>query len=271
MEAIAGPGAGVRPAESAADREAAAEALALAFADDPCWSSPAARGRHPGGEAARLLQRPDRDPDPGPPRALGRRGRRRSGRSGRPPGAGGCPSGGPSASGRTMLGVFGRRLPLAFRANLQLEARAPEAPSTGTWTSSASNRAARGAASAARCSRRCSSAATARGPRPTSGRARSATGCSTNETDSRSPRSSRCRAAAARRSARCGGSPLRRGDRGPRRGGPRRRPRPARRRAGGRRAPSRAPGGSSPPCRACRRARSPPSRSPRPRRSPPLR
>src|SRR4051794_24756490 len=28
----------VRPAESAADFEAAAEALALAFADDPCWA-----------------------------------------------------------------------------------------------------------------------------------------------------------------------------------------------------------------------------------------
>src|SRR5215213_10752642 len=38
MDAITGSGAGVRPAESAAEREAAAEALALAFAADPCWA-----------------------------------------------------------------------------------------------------------------------------------------------------------------------------------------------------------------------------------------
>ena len=38
MGAIAGPETGVRPAESADELEAAAEALALAFADDPCWA-----------------------------------------------------------------------------------------------------------------------------------------------------------------------------------------------------------------------------------------
>ena len=38
MGSIAGPGAGVRPARSAGDYEAAAEALALAFADDPAWT-----------------------------------------------------------------------------------------------------------------------------------------------------------------------------------------------------------------------------------------
>ena len=37
METPSGPPQ-ARPAESAADREAAAEALALAFADDPCWA-----------------------------------------------------------------------------------------------------------------------------------------------------------------------------------------------------------------------------------------
>jgi hypothetical protein len=35
---IVGPEAGVRQAESADELEAAAEALALAFADDPCWA-----------------------------------------------------------------------------------------------------------------------------------------------------------------------------------------------------------------------------------------
>ena len=36
--AIAGSGTGVRQAESADELVAAAEALALAFADDPCWA-----------------------------------------------------------------------------------------------------------------------------------------------------------------------------------------------------------------------------------------
>jgi hypothetical protein len=37
MDAAIGSGPAVRPAETAAEHEAAAEALALAFSDDPCW------------------------------------------------------------------------------------------------------------------------------------------------------------------------------------------------------------------------------------------
>ena len=125
MEAIAGPGAGVRPAESAADREAAAEALALAFADDPCWSHllPEDATR-----AERLLAffsdqietlTPDRRElwvaEDGGGAAIWS-----------PPGRWRVPLGQTLKSGRTMLGVFGRHLPLAFRANLQLERAHPK-------------------------------------------------------------------------------------------------------------------------------------------------
>ena len=125
MDAIAGPQAGVRPAESAADREAAAEALALAFADDPAWAHllPDRRTR-----AERLLAffteqigmlTPDHrelwvTEDGGGAAIWAAPGRWR------------VPLGLTLRTGRRMLGVFGRRLPLALRANLQLEREHPK-------------------------------------------------------------------------------------------------------------------------------------------------
>jgi GNAT superfamily N-acetyltransferase len=128
METIAGPGAEARPAESAADREAAAEALALAFAADPCWAHlmPAEAGRGDRllsyfmTEIASLV--PDHrqlwvTEDLGGAAIWAAPGRWR------------VPLRVTLGEGPRMLGVFGRRLPLGLRTQLRLERGHPKSPS----------------------------------------------------------------------------------------------------------------------------------------------
>jgi GNAT superfamily N-acetyltransferase len=126
MGAIAGPEAQVRPG-TAADHEAAAEALALAFADDPCWAHLLP---DPGTRAERLLafftaEIQSLTPqyrelwvteDGGGAAVWG------------PPGRWQVPLGLTLRDTREMLGVFGRRLPLALRALLRLERHHPKSP-----------------------------------------------------------------------------------------------------------------------------------------------
>lgn len=126
----ADPQTGVREATSAAEREAAAEALALAFLEDPVW-------RHilPGDESRgeKLLAYftteieslvPDHrelwvSEDGGAAALWGR------------PGAWRVPLGTTLGEARRMAGVFGRRLPLGLRAQLRLDRRHPRGP--GHW------------------------------------------------------------------------------------------------------------------------------------------
>jgi GNAT superfamily N-acetyltransferase len=130
MDAIAGPERGVRPAESAADHEAAAEALALAFAADPCWAHLLPDD---GSRAERLLAyftseiasqvpgyRQVWVTEDGGGAAIWA-----------PPGRWRVPLGMTVREASRMLGVFGRRLPLALRALLRLEGHHPKSP--GHW------------------------------------------------------------------------------------------------------------------------------------------
>jgi GNAT superfamily N-acetyltransferase len=127
MGAVAGPEAGVRPAESADDHEAAAEALALAFADDPCLAHllPGEASR-----AERLLgyfsteiesQVPDHREvwvtDDGSAAAVWA-----------PPGRWRIPIGHTLGEMPAMTRIFGRRIPLALRSLLRLEAHHPKSP-----------------------------------------------------------------------------------------------------------------------------------------------
>jgi GNAT superfamily N-acetyltransferase len=126
MGAIAGPDAQVRQA-TAADHEAAAEALALAFADDPCWSHIL---RDPETRAEKLLAYFNSEieslvpeyrevwvTDDGSAAAIWA-----------PPGRWQVPIGLTLREGRRMLGVFGRRLPLGLRTLLRLERHHPRSP-----------------------------------------------------------------------------------------------------------------------------------------------
>jgi GNAT superfamily N-acetyltransferase len=126
MGAIAGPGAQVRPA-TAADHEAAAEALALAFADDPAWAHLL---RDSETRAERLLAyfstvieslTPDYREvwvtDDGSGAAVWAR-----------PGRWLVPLRVTIREGLGMTSVFGRRLPLAFRAGMRLDSEHPEVP-----------------------------------------------------------------------------------------------------------------------------------------------
>jgi GNAT superfamily N-acetyltransferase len=127
MGPIAGPETRIRPAESADDLEAAAEALALAFAGDPCWAH-----LLPGDEtrAEKLLayftseietlvpeyRRVWVTEDGGGAAIWG------------PPGRWRVPLPLTLREAGRMLGVFGRRLPLALRALVRLEGHHPKSP-----------------------------------------------------------------------------------------------------------------------------------------------
>jgi GNAT superfamily N-acetyltransferase len=117
----------VRLAESAADHEAAAEALALAFADDPCWAHLL---REDSSRAEKLLAyftseietlvpeyREVWVADDGSGAAIWA-----------PPGRWRIPLGLTMREAGSMLGVFGRRLPLGLRALIRLEGHHPKSP-----------------------------------------------------------------------------------------------------------------------------------------------
>ena len=127
MGAISGPGAGVRPAESADDREAAAEALALAFADDPCWAHVLPED---GTRAEKLLAYFTSEIESLVPeyRELWVAEDGGGAAFWAPPGRWRVPLGMTLREGSRMLGVFGRRLPIGLRAQLRLENRHPRSP-----------------------------------------------------------------------------------------------------------------------------------------------
>jgi GNAT superfamily N-acetyltransferase len=127
MGAIAGPETEIRPADSTDDHEAAAEALALAFADDPCWAHLL---RGDATRAEKLLAFftseietlvPDHREvwiaDDGSAAAIWA-----------PPGRWRVPFGLTLREAGRMTGVFGRRLPLALRALIRLEGHHPKSP-----------------------------------------------------------------------------------------------------------------------------------------------
>jgi GNAT superfamily N-acetyltransferase len=121
------PGTGVRPAESADEHEAAAEALALAFADDPCWAHllPDAATR-----AERLLAFFSNEIETLVPRYREVWVSEDGGGAAiwAAPGRWRVPLGVTLGEAGGMLRVFGRRLPLALRASLRLESEHPKDP-----------------------------------------------------------------------------------------------------------------------------------------------
>ncbi len=130
MGAIAGSETEIRPAESAEDHEAAAEALALAFADDPCWvhllPDDATRAEkllaYFTAEIENLVPKYRRvwvTADGGGAAIWA------------PPGLWRVPIGLTLREARQMTRVFGRRLPLGLRALLKLERHHPKSP--GHW------------------------------------------------------------------------------------------------------------------------------------------
>ncbi len=128
--APAGPKSRIRPAESADDREAAAEALALAFADDPCWAHllPEEETRaekllaYFNAEIAALVPGYRRVwvSEDGGGAAIWA-----------PPGRWRVPIAKTVREAAAMAGVFGRRLPLGLRTLLRLERHHPRSP--GHW------------------------------------------------------------------------------------------------------------------------------------------
>jgi len=127
MDGIAGAQARGRPAESAADREAAAEALALAFADDPCWAHLLPEGDT---RAEKLLAYFTSEIESLVPRYREVWVSEDGGGAAiwAPPGRWRVPLALTLRDARRVLGVFGRRLPLALRAQLRLEGHHPRSP-----------------------------------------------------------------------------------------------------------------------------------------------
>lgn len=127
MDAAIGSGPAVKPAETAAEHEAAAEALALAFADDPCWKHllPDDRRRPEQLLAYFTSEIETLTPDyrelwvteDGAGAALWA-----------PPGRWRVPMGVTAGEARRMMGVFGRRLPLGIWTILRLERHHPRSP-----------------------------------------------------------------------------------------------------------------------------------------------
>jgi len=127
MDGAIGSGPAVRPAETASEREAAAEALALAFSGDPCWEHllPDDRRRPEQLLAYFTSEIETLTPDyrelwvteDGAGAALWA-----------PPGRWRVPMGVTAGEARRMIGVFGRRLPLGLWTILRLERHHPKSP-----------------------------------------------------------------------------------------------------------------------------------------------
>jgi GNAT superfamily N-acetyltransferase len=126
MGAIAGPETQVRPA-TAADHEPAAEALALAFADDPCWAHLVSDSDS---RAEKLLAFFASEIEALIPdyRELWVTEDGSAAAIWAPPGRWRVPLGITLGEARRMLGVFGRRLPLALRTLMRLERHHPKRP-----------------------------------------------------------------------------------------------------------------------------------------------
>ena len=124
MGAIARPEAQVRQA-TPADHEAAAEALALAFADDPCWGHLL---RDSETRAERLLAYFSTEIESLTPEHREVWVTEDGGGAAvwAPPGRWRVPLGATIMEGPQMTRVFGRRLPLALRALLRLERHHPK-------------------------------------------------------------------------------------------------------------------------------------------------
>jgi GNAT superfamily N-acetyltransferase len=127
MGTIAGPEAGVRPAESAEDHEAAAEALALAFADDPCWAHLL---RDDETRAEKLLAYFTSEIETLVPEYRQVWITEDGGGAAvwAPPGRWRVPIGLTLREAGRMTRVFGRRLPLGLRALVRLEGHHPKSP-----------------------------------------------------------------------------------------------------------------------------------------------
>jgi GNAT superfamily N-acetyltransferase len=130
MGATVGPGTGVRPAQGAEELEAAAEALALAFADDPCWSHLL---RDDATRAEKLLAYFTSEIETLVPRYREVWVTEDGGGAAiwAPPGRWRVPVGLTMKEAGRMLGVFGRRLPLGLRTLTRLERHHPRSP--GHW------------------------------------------------------------------------------------------------------------------------------------------
>jgi GNAT superfamily N-acetyltransferase len=127
MGATVGPETGVRPAQSAEELEAAAEALALAFADDPCWSHLL---RDDATRVEKLLAYFTSEIETLVPRYREVWVTEDGGGAAiwAPPGRWRVPVGLTMKEAGRMLGVFGRRLPLGLRTLTRLERHHPRSP-----------------------------------------------------------------------------------------------------------------------------------------------
>lgn len=127
MGAIAGPEAQVRPAATEAEHEAAAEALALAFADDPCWAHLLP---NPSTRAEKLLAYFTSEIETLTPgyREVWVTEDGSGAAVWAPPGRWRVPMRVTLGEAGKMIGVFGRRLPLALRTLVRLEGHHPKSP-----------------------------------------------------------------------------------------------------------------------------------------------
>jgi GNAT superfamily N-acetyltransferase len=127
MGPIAGPETEVRPAESADDLEAAAEALALAFADDPCWAHLL---REDETRAEKLLAYFTSEIESLVPEYRQVWVTEDGGGAAiwAPPGRWRVPMGRTLSETPAMLKVFGRRFALGLRALIRLEGHHPKSP-----------------------------------------------------------------------------------------------------------------------------------------------
>jgi GNAT superfamily N-acetyltransferase len=127
MDAAVGSNPAVGPAETAAEREAAAEALALAFADDPCWAhllpDPATR-------AERLLAYFSTEIESLSPdlRQVWVTADGAGAAVWAPPGLWRVPLGTTMREAARMVGVFRARLPLGLWTLLRIESHHPKRP-----------------------------------------------------------------------------------------------------------------------------------------------
>ena len=127
MGATAGPETEVRQASGAAEHEAAAEALALAFADDPCWAHLLP---DPGTRAEKLLAYFTSEIETLVPdyRQVWVTGDGGGAAIWAPPGRWRVPLGVTLSEAARMTRVFGRHLPRGLRTLARLERHHPKSP-----------------------------------------------------------------------------------------------------------------------------------------------